>query len=164
MRLSMSRQAASAAEAQVAGRPSAAARPMRERQPGPPRRDSPLPVAAVRCTVSPFSKIRVGMRDHNTAPATLAAAPPALIDIGINLAHDSYDRDRDAVIARAHAAGVLQMIVTGATLAGSVRALALAREHPGTLFATAGVPPPPPEPLAPGSLSTLAELVRIPEV
>jgi TatD DNase family protein len=104
------------------------------------------------------------MADHNTAPATLAAAPPALIDIGINLGHDSYDRDRDGVIARAHAAGVSQMVVTGATLAGSVRAVALAREHPDRLFATAGVHPHHASELDAASLATLADLARIPEV
>ena len=104
------------------------------------------------------------MADHSTAPATLAAAPPALIDIGINLAHDSYDRDRDAVIARAHAAGVVQMVVTGATLAGSVRAVALTREHPRRLFATAGVHPHHAAELDATSLATLAELARLPEV
>jgi len=104
------------------------------------------------------------MPDHNTAPATVAAAPAALIDIGINLGHDSYDRDRDAVIARARAAGVLQMVVTGATLAGSVRAVALAREHPGRLFATAGVHPHHASDLDAATLSALAELARIPEV
>ena len=36
------------------------------------------------------------MQDHNIGPPAIAAAP--LIDIGINLAHDSYDADRDAVI------------------------------------------------------------------
>ncbi len=64
-----------------------------------------------------------------------------LVDIGINLAHDSYAGDRAAVIARATAAGVTQLIVTGATLASSRAALELARAHPGQLFATAGVHP-----------------------
>ena len=104
------------------------------------------------------------MADHNTAPAPPAAAPALLIDIGINLAHDSYDRDRDAVIARAHAAGVVQMVVTGATLAGNVRAVALAREHPGRLFATAGVHPHHASGLDTASLAALVELARIPEV
>lgn len=63
------------------------------------------------------------------------------IDIGVNLTHDSFDRDRDAVIARARAAGVMQMIVTGASREHSPKALALARQHPGILFATAGVHP-----------------------
>jgi len=64
-----------------------------------------------------------------------------LIDIGVNLTHDSFDRDRDAVIARAQAAGVAQMVVTGASREHSPKALALARAHPQVLFATAGVHP-----------------------
>ena len=36
-----------------------------------------------------------------------------LIDIGANLTHDSFDADRDAVLARAAAAGVARIIVTG---------------------------------------------------
>jgi TatD DNase family protein len=64
-----------------------------------------------------------------------------LIDIGINLTHHSYDNDRDAVMARAAAAGVVQMVVTGASGEGSRKAVALAHLHPGGLFATAGVHP-----------------------
>ena len=64
-----------------------------------------------------------------------------LIDIGCNLTHDSFDRDRSLVLESAHAAGVVQMIVTGASDEGSRAALKLAREHPGQLFATAGVHP-----------------------
>ncbi len=82
------------------------------------------------------------MADHNTAPAAATAAlVTPLIDIGINLAHDSYDCDRDAVLARAHAAGVVQMIVTGSSLASTPQAIALAAAHPQRLFATAGVHP-----------------------
>jgi TatD DNase family protein len=64
-----------------------------------------------------------------------------LIDIGVNLAHDSYDADRGEVIDRSFAAGVRQLIVTGATLESSVAAIELARSYPGRLFATAGVHP-----------------------
>jgi len=64
-----------------------------------------------------------------------------LIDIGINLPHDSYDHDRDAVLARARKAGVAAMIVTGASADGSRAAQALAHRHPGFLHATAGVHP-----------------------
>ena len=82
------------------------------------------------------------MDDHNIAAAAPAATRPApLIDIGINLAHDSYAPDRDAVLSRAHAAGVVQLIVTGSSLESTARALELARAHPGQLFATAGVHP-----------------------
>lgn len=65
----------------------------------------------------------------------------SLIDIGANLTHDSFDRDRDAVLARARAAGVETMIVTGASREHSPQALALAQAHPGLLYATAGVHP-----------------------
>jgi TatD DNase family protein len=64
-----------------------------------------------------------------------------LIDIGANLSHDSFDPDRDAVLQRARDAGIVQMVVTGASREHSPKALALARQHPGFLFATAGVHP-----------------------
>ena len=79
------------------------------------------------------------MTDLSTAPP--GGAPAPLIDIGINLAHDGYDADREAVIARARHAGVTQMVVTGSTLDSTARAIVLAHEHPGRLFATAGVHP-----------------------
>ena len=56
------------------------------------------------------------------------------------------------------------MVVTGATLGGSAGALALARQHPGTLFATAGVHPHHATELSTARLTELAELARAPEV
>ena len=67
--------------------------------------------------------------------------PPVLIDIGANLAHDSFDADRTAVIGRAVRAGVAAIVVTGSTVADSVRALELCRRWPARLRATAGVHP-----------------------
>jgi TatD DNase family protein len=64
-----------------------------------------------------------------------------LIDIGANLTHDSFDHDRGAVLQRARDAGVVQMVVTGASREHSPKALELARARPGQLFATAGVHP-----------------------
>ncbi len=64
-----------------------------------------------------------------------------MIDIGANLAHDSFDRDRDAVLARAREAGVAPIVVTGSSVDSSRKALALARAHPGVLYATAGLHP-----------------------
>ena len=63
------------------------------------------------------------------------------IDIGCNLTHDTFDHDRQAVIERARQAGIVQMVITGASEEGSTEALQLAREYPGELFATAGVHP-----------------------
>jgi len=64
-----------------------------------------------------------------------------LIDIGCNLTHDAFDADRDEVIARALEAGVVHMVVTGASREGSEMARELAQGLPHTLSATAGVHP-----------------------
>jgi TatD DNase family protein len=86
----------------------------------------------------------------------------ALVDIGINLAHDSYERDRAEVIARARQAGVVAMIVTGSTLDDSDRALALCRRYPGVLRATAGVHPHHATTLQESDAPRLAELLADP--
>jgi TatD DNase family protein len=83
-----------------------------------------------------------------------------LIDIGCNLTHDSFDGDREAVLRRAQEAGVVQMIVTGASEDGSRAAQKLALSHPGTLFATAGVHPHLAADFNDGSEQLLRELSR----
>jgi TatD DNase family protein len=98
------------------------------------------------------------------ASAALRGKAAALIDIGINLAHDSYDADREAVIARAGAVGVAQMMVTGSSAASSRTAISLARQHPGKLFATAGVHPHHATELTPEVLTDLGELALEREV
>lgn len=65
----------------------------------------------------------------------------ALVDIGANLTHDTFDADRDAVLLRAQDAGVTRMIVTGSSDQGNVDAVALAKQHADVLYATAGVHP-----------------------
>lgn len=62
-----------------------------------------------------------------------------LIDIGINLTHDSFDRDRVALLDRARAAGVERFIITGTDVAASRAALAMADGE--TFFCTAGMHP-----------------------
>lgn len=64
-----------------------------------------------------------------------------LIDIGSNLTHESFQHDFDAVMARAAAAGVWRQIITGTSIAASEAAIHLHHQHPGVLFATAGVHP-----------------------
>lgn len=67
--------------------------------------------------------------------------PTNLIDIGANLAHDSFDDDRADVVQRASAVGVSRIVVTGSSHASNLRAATIAGEYPGALFATAGVHP-----------------------
>jgi len=87
-----------------------------------------------------------------------------LIDIGCNLTHDSFDRDRDQVIADARAEGVKHMIVTGASESGSLKALELARARPDCLTATAGVHPHLASEFSDRTAELLAELHQVPEV
>jgi TatD DNase family protein len=64
-----------------------------------------------------------------------------LIDIGANLAHDSFDDDRDAMMGRAASAGVGTIIVTGSSDDSNRRAADLSEANPGVLYSTAGVHP-----------------------
>jgi TatD DNase family protein len=83
-----------------------------------------------------------------------------LIDIGVNLAHDSFDADRDAVMARARSAGVKQMVVTGSTVEATRKAIELSALQTGALFATAGVHPHHAADLTPESLPALLALAQ----
>ena len=67
-----------------------------------------------------------------------------LIDIGVNLTHPSFANQREAVLERAIAAGVCQMLLTGTSVEGSEQALQLCEQldpQGQRLFATAGVHP-----------------------
>jgi TatD DNase family protein len=87
-----------------------------------------------------------------------------LVDIGTNLVHDSFSHDRPEVIARAVAAGVTRLIVTGSSADSSRAALALARQHPGRLFATAGVHPHHAIEFAPDTAEQLVEMAARAEI
>jgi TatD DNase family protein len=87
-----------------------------------------------------------------------------LVDIGINLTHDSYDRDREAVLQRALAAGVSQLVVTGASVEGTRAAIELARQVPRMLRATAGCHPHHASDLTAAAAGELDELARDPMV
>ncbi|MDR2742304.1 MAG: TatD family hydrolase [Treponema sp.] len=64
-----------------------------------------------------------------------------IIDIGVNLMHPSFDRDREAVLASAGAAGVSPLIITGTSVKDSRKALEYAALYPSKLYVTAGVHP-----------------------
>ena len=87
-----------------------------------------------------------------------------LVDIGANLGHESFDRDRPQVLARACEAGVAQIVVTGASEAESAAALDVARTGPGVLFSTAGVHPHHAREWRAGSAAALERLAAAPEV
>lgn len=89
---------------------------------------------------------------------------PGLVDIGINLGHDSYDRDRDAVIARALDAGITGMVVTGSSVDSTRRAIELCREWPELMRATAGLHPHHAHELGAAECAQLEELLTDPMV
>jgi TatD DNase family protein len=88
---------------------------------------------------------------------------PAFIDIGSNLTHQSFDADRDTVMSRARAAGVMHQVVTGATVESSRAALELARARADSLSATAGVHPHHAAGFVASSRDELRELLRDPK-
>ena len=63
-----------------------------------------------------------------------------IVDIGANLVHDAFRADLGPVLARAAAAGVEVIVVTGTSVEGSRAAKALAAQH-SHLYSTAGVHP-----------------------
>lgn len=65
----------------------------------------------------------------------------ALIDTHCHLNFDSYDADRDAVIAQAAADGVTRIINPGVDLDSSRAGIALAAVYPKTIYAAVGVHP-----------------------
>src|SRR4051812_13591120 len=62
-----------------------------------------------------------------------------LVDIGANLTHSSFHDDVDAVVARARAAGIATLVVTGTTVLESRLAAEIADRY--DLYCTAGVHP-----------------------
>ena len=67
-----------------------------------------------------------------------------LIDIGVNLTNPSFVGNHQAVLDRASAAGVCQLVLTGTSVEGSEQALQLCRELDESgqrLFSTAGIHP-----------------------
>ena len=64
-----------------------------------------------------------------------------LIDIGANLAHESFDADLSSVLQRAKDNNVEKIVVTGSSLDSARHAQKLAASEPGYLYFTAGLHP-----------------------
>ncbi len=67
-------------------------------------------------------------------------ATPALIDIGANLTHESFQDDLSDVLTRARERGVAELIVTGASIEESAAARDISAQQWG-LYSTAGLHP-----------------------
>lgn len=90
-----------------------------------------------------------------------------LIDIGVNLTHPSLASQAEALLERAYAAGVCQLVLTGTSLTESETALQLCRQLDGSgqrLFSTAGVHPHDAASWNNASASTLKALLQESEV
>ncbi|MDR0451713.1 MAG: TatD family hydrolase [Treponema sp.] len=87
-----------------------------------------------------------------------------LADIGVNLTHRSFDRDRAEVVARAEAAGVSPLVITGTSVGASREAADYAGSFPALpggarrIYATAGVHPHDAKSCGSGTLAALREL------
>jgi len=79
-------------------------------------------------------------RTEGSETNTLPKQP--LADIGVNLMSPAFDRDREAVVARAQAAGVNTLIITGSSIESSAAAAAFVQAECNTnCITTAGVHP-----------------------
>lgn len=87
-----------------------------------------------------------------------------LTDIGVNLLHAQFAKDRQSVVTRARAAGVSRMLVTATNLEEAAAAAALCAEQGPGLWCTAGVHPHDAKDANVGWQSRLVELVALPQV
>ncbi|MBI5666557.1 MAG: TatD family hydrolase [Chloroflexi bacterium] len=86
-----------------------------------------------------------------------------MIDTHCHLNFDSYDDDRDAVIARAAAAGVDRIILPAVDITTSREVLALCDRYPG-LYAAVGIHPNDTADFTESTLDEIATLVHHPRV
>ena len=90
-----------------------------------------------------------------------------LIDIGVNLTNPSFDERHSAVLERAYAAGVQQLVLTGTSVEGSEQALELCMsldESAQRLFSTAGIHPHSASAWSSDSAQRLRDLLNQPRV
>ncbi len=83
------------------------------------------------------------------------------VDAHLHLDAPAFDADRDAVIARAVAAGVRLMVSAGTSIVGSRRTITFAEQHP-EVVAAVGIHPEAAAEATPASLDALREMVGHP--
>ncbi|QKG01623.1 TatD family hydrolase [Aeromonas hydrophila] len=87
-----------------------------------------------------------------------------MIDIGVNLTSSQFADEQADLVARARAAGVEALILTGTDLIGSRESATLAARWPGYCFSTAGVHPHDAKSVDEATLPALRELAALPQV
>jgi len=87
----------------------------------------------------------------------------SLIDTHAHLDQEEFNEDRDAMIARAAAAGVERIVAVGVTAASSAAVLALAAAHSG-VFAAVGIQPNYTAAAEAGDWDRIVELAAAPRV
>jgi TatD DNase family protein len=85
-----------------------------------------------------------------------------LVDIGVNLDHRSFERDRAEVIEQAKHVGVRTLVLTGTNVKASQGVLELARRY--GLYSTAGVHPHTARQADERTIPALREMAKQPEV
>ena len=85
-----------------------------------------------------------------------------LVDIGANLTHSAFQQDLAETVARARAAGVAGIVVTGTAVDESMAAVRIAEQF--DLHATAGVHPHHARDCGPQTIPALREIARHPRV
>lgn len=81
-----------------------------------------------------------------------------LIDIGLNLMHKSYSKDRENVMKEANKVNVTKAIITGSSIPSSISAVEYASKYPELLYATCGVHPHDAKTCNENTIQTLREL------
>ena len=87
-----------------------------------------------------------------------------MIDIGVNLTNNRFDKDRADVITRAQEAGVKHLIITGTSIEESISAQKMAQQWPNYCYSTAGVHPHDAKSVSDLLLPEIRELAAEPEV
>src|SRR4029450_8553165 len=80
---------------------------------------------------------------HSTPSRDMASSittPSPLIDTHVHLDEEAFGADRDEVVARAVAAGVVRMVTIGTTADTNRRAIEIAGQYPA-VFAAVGIQP-----------------------
>jgi len=86
-----------------------------------------------------------------------------VIDTHVHLDHPDFERDREAVLERARAAGVRAVVTLGTDRESSERAVALAERFPG-VYAAVGIHPSRAHAVQPGDWEVVVRLAEHPRV